>query len=851
MEGLIMKRKLKFGPQELSAVLVEAVSTAYLTSSGIDATSSKLIGSALGSVAKGIALSPDGCADGILSSIEKAIQTVRETGQTELSNDCWELLQQDIFSPKRLIHFMYQSDSRTLLEDQILQICSENPDFDIRTFSAEQLLSEMIERVEAEVLKNHELATYVSFCILSGKLHTSPIHTANIQYVSSFKEPLFLHKHELETRVTLKNLFVLQKHQLLNNSDLPITPNQESMDLQDTISDFLKGIKWRKFLIIEGDAGSGKTSLVAWMNYHYSLQDEISAQLFGQRPLITIRLRDLDKSVISKESSLSHAILNYMNIASLDKLEELFPQAIMVLDGFDELCMIEGIGVDHDQLLYDLYSKHLDNFKFIITSRPKYINRGINLPSTWISLEHFDSKQRKIWLERYTSEEYCGQRIDETVKAYIEHIDDEDSSCICDTPMTLYMLAAKEGSQRYLNNSWSLYHHIFMEELSETEYNKMFPDPNRNYAHDINRLRHVIYQVSEEIAYYMYQQGNRSFFLSDHEISSIVTELSKNNPILKRANMKDIVERCYALCCYWKANSDRGVVEFLHNNIRDFFLAEKIYREMDAITQYTGKNITEEEAYISIARKLCTLFPHGILESKVTEFIYLRAKYQAENRQSDFSKYEYQTRMIGRILLYMNERGIVESNVLTNSHNADPVQTIINIITCTSQIYRHTYEAHIKESELIEWFAIASQGSLQLTAHNSMLVTLFRQVFSLVPVTPSYDHMITMASCGNFHGLDFHDHDLRNIGFQYSNLSHTNFSNTVLSGCDCSHANLSHADFTNADIHYACLTGAILDHCNMTGADLRGTELPDGFCSIDQSEQVAHLKSLSIPGLII
>lgn len=850
MEGLIMKRNIKFGPQELSAVLVEAVSTAYLTSSGIDATSSKLIGSALGSVAKGIALSPDGCADGILSSIRKAIQTVRETGQTELSNECWELLQQDILSPKRLIHFLYQSDSRTSLEDQILQICSQNPDFDIRTFSAEQLLSEMIERVEAEVLKNHELATYVSFCILSGKSHASPIHTANQQYVKSFEEPLFLHKHELETQVTLKNLFVLQKHQLLNNTDALSTPNLENMDLKDTISAFLQNYV-KPFLIIEGDAGSGKTSLVAWMNYHYSLQDEISAQLFGERPLITIRLRDLDKSDISKESSLSGAILNYMNIASLDKLEQQFPQAIMVLDGFDELCMIEGIGTEHEYLLFDLLSKQLDHFQFIVTSRPKYIKHNSDLPSLLISLQHFDSEQRKIWLDRYTSEEVCGQSMDETVKTYIEHIDDEDSSCICDTPMTLYMLAAKEGSQRYLNNSWSLYHHIFMEELSETEYNKMFPDPDRNYAHDVNKLRNVLYQVSEEIAYHMYTQGNQLFYLSDQELSSIITKLSKNNPILKQANMQDIVERCYALCCYWKAHSDRGVVEFLHNNIRDFFLAEKIYREMDSITQYTEKNFSEEDGHQAIAKKLCALFPHGILESKVTEFIYLRAKYHAENRQSDFSEYEYQKRMVGSILLYMKSKGIVESNALTRTRTSDPVQTIINIITCTAQIYRHTYEAHLKESELIDWFEISSRGPMLLMAYNSMLVTLFRQIFSLVPVTPSYDHMITMASHGSFSGLDLNGHDLRNIGFQYSNLSHTNFSNAILSGCDCSHANLSHADFANADIHYACLTSAILDHCNMTGADLRGTELPDGFCSIDQNEQVAHLKSMSIPGLII
>ena len=132
-----------------------------------------------------------------------------------------------------------------------------------------------------------------------------------------------------------------------------------------------------------------------------------------------------------------------------------------------------------------------------------------------------------------------------------------------------------------------------------------------------------------------------------------------------------------------------------------------------------------------------------------------------------------------------------------------------------------------------------------------MLITLFKQVFSLVPVTPSFDHTITMASRGYFCLISLLGSDLRNIGFQYSNLTSTNFSNSILCGCDFSHADLRFSDLSNADIHYACLTGALLDGCNMTGADLRGTELPDRFCSMDQNEQVEHLKSLNIPELII
>ena len=845
-----MKRKINFAPQEFSAVFTEAISTACLTAAGVPAVPATLIGSAVAGVTKGLSLSQENPSERILSSIEKSIHTILEGSQFDLPEECRELLQQDILSPKKLFHFLYRPDSRKALAEQILLICQQDPNCDIRTFPIEQLLSEMFALVEEEVKSDPSLASCASFCILLGQMPSYSVHTANQQYVSSFTEPLFLHKHESESKVTLSNLFILQKHQVLQDSSNPDEPTPKALDLQDTISAFLNTNR-REFLFIEGDAGSGKTSLVAWMNYHYALQDEISEKLFGDRPLITIRLRDLDKEDISKDRSLSHAILNYMNVSSLDVLERLFPKAIMVLDGFDELCMIEGMESDHGHLLYDLYHKHLDCFQFIVTTRPKFINRGINIPSLQVFLHHFDAEQREKWLKHYTSAEYCNQNIDESVKTYIQNIDDEGSSCICDTPMTLYMLAAKKDSRLYLNNSWALYNHIFMEELSETEYNKMFPDPNRNYAHDINRLSSVIYQISEEIAYHMYKKQNERFYLSDQELSDIITELSEHNPILKRANMQDIAERCYALCCYWKPNSDRGAVEFLHNNIRDFFLAERIYRKMNVITEYASKNYGEADQHKEIAKKLCMLFPYAILETKVTEFLYLRAKYNAERNQTDFSTYEYQNKMVGGLLTYLTYSGIIESNVFACMSKNDPIQTIINIITCTAQTYRHVYEAHLRNNELIYWFGTSGRDGAKTITYNSMLITLFKQVFSLLPVTPSIDHTITMASRGDFAHMLFRNSDLRNIVFQHSNLNHAILSDTILCGCNFSHADLRFSDLTNADIHYACLTGALLDGCNMTGADLRGTELPDGFCSMDQNEQVEHLKSLNIPELII
>ncbi len=837
-------KKIRFNAKELVSVMAEAVTSAYLLSIGASPEQAKLIGSCISSLAKGLSLSEQNSSTTILTSIEKTVVDLADNSSVELPENCKDFLREDVLSPQKIIQFMCQQDPRTALKKQIIDICERDPDCDIGTLPVDELVTQIIEAFDQATLSSHELASYAAYCMLRSYRVSPVIYTANLQYASSFTEPLFLHKKGKNSRVNLLNLFIMPKYKVINDghSNARDAANNSQSDLQKRIADFLRNDNL-SFLFIEGDAGCGKTTLAAWMNYHYYQNDEVSNQLFGDRPLVTIRLRDLDKKDISTNASLSSAIRKYMHLTSLDELEQFFPKAIMLLDGFDELCMIEKINFNRDELLYDLQRKGLQDFNFIITTRPKFVSTRINLPNMYISLQHFDAEQRTTWLNQYTSIEYCSQPIDETICEYIKSIGDDTSSCICDTPMTLYMLAAKKVPYDILNNSWSLYHHIFYEELSETEYNKMFPNPDRNYVHGIHILRDVLYQISEEIAYLMYQRGNQSFYLSDKELSDIIITLSEQIPILKQANMKEIAQHCYALCCYWKANADRGVVEFLHNNIRDFFLAEKIYREMDKLANYAKQECWNSGKYaVLIGRKLCSLFQYGALETKVCEFIFLRAAYNAEKSIFDFAQYGYQNTIIGSIISFMS-RNELYSDVMSRHSSYNPVELITNILSCTVQIYRNVYEVYLREKDTIPW--------LPHKGHNHFLETIFKPVFCQVPVTISYDHMITLGSRGYFRSMDFKAHDLRNIGFQHSQIEKADFSDAILCGCDFSFAKLDGSNFSNADIHYASFENASLNHCDLIGADIRGTELPDGFVSNEQDEQVEHLKSLNIPGLKI
>lgn len=836
-----MKKKLNFQPQEVIATMVEAIVAGYLTHNGTLPEQASLIGRGLGSIIKGMSISDESAKGKILDSLNKAILELLDSRSYELTDTCKNMLQNNVLSAREIIKYMSRSDIYISLKKQIVLIFNREPECDISTFPVDEFVNEIIDKFEKEVFDNHELASYATYCMLRKTMSTKDVYVANKQYVDSFKEPLFLHKDVNGACVNLENLFVLPKYQV---KEYIYCESKEKVDknLEDVIADFLQETQVPA-LFIEGDAGSGKTTLIAWMNYHYSLGDEIAAYLFGKRPLLTIRLRDLDKKDIAENVSLTTAICRYMNLSSLDELEMLFPGAVMLLDGFDELCMIEGIQAQHEMLLYDLCQKKLEGFQFVVTTRPKFISRKIDIPSKHIFLEHFDSEQRKTWLEHYTSHKYCAQAMDEEVYEYIKNIDDDTASCICDTPMTLYMLAAKNGTAMFFDNNWELYHHIFYEELSETEYNKMFPNPDRKYYHDIRKLRDALYQISEEIAYQMYKEENRTFYLSDNELSAIIQKLSVKIPILKQVNMQEVAERCYALCCYWKANSERGVVEFLHNNIRDFFLAEKIYREMDELALYLKAN-QNMDCHAKITNKLSSLFQYGDLETKVSEFIFLRAKYNVEKNEFDFAKYEYENKWIAQIIVKMSRNGIMDSGVLSKKLLINPIQRISNIVKCTVQLYRHIYEAHLKEFERIQWFPSTAISS-------NILEDLFGQAFCQVPVAISTDYTFTLGSRGYFNNMDLSRRDLRYIGFKGSSIVCSKFMDTILTGSDFSNTDLSSSDFSCAVVCYVSFENAVLKYCDFTDANLRGAYLPDGFMSEEQEEQVKHLKSLQIEGLKI
>lgn len=499
-------------------------------------------------------------------------------------------------------------------------------------------------------------------------------YTDNGLYYRSYIAPLFLNPND--KKVSLKNTFVLQKY---------TENNATNDDLKNRLIKFMNDAE-NKLLLIQGDAGTGKSSLVSWLNYHYTMNDdEIGQKLFNSKKLVTIRLRDLDKPSLEESNSLYDEIFNYTKTENQDNFDKIFPNAVIVLDGYDELCLIENI---RNTNLLDELQYFLRTHKVIVTTRPKFANVSNHEKTISIYLEHFDKEKRKQWLDKFKS--VCNQAIEPKVEKYITNIDEKNSDGVCDTPMMLYMLCANGKSLAdNLDNLWIIFNKVFYNVITETEYNSSL---TYKYFHNIYDYKDCIYRVNEEIAYRMYKSGNSKFVLSGQELKEIVRGITNN------VTAQEITERSYALCSYWNINTTNGAVEFYHNNIRDFFLCEKIYRELNQLYNNLSDNLSDEEIK-QIIDTVCELCAYGNIAEKVLEFIKLRARSDKKQNKSEFPENEHNKKCLPQFFEKMLLDGSIVWKYLKDEKN--PIKKMTEIYVNIINIYVFAYQEYLNNEEKI------------------------------------------------------------------------------------------------------------------------------------------------------
>lgn len=437
-------------------------------------------------------------------------------------------------------------------------------------------------------------------------------------YAKNYEEPLFMHLYA-DPPVRLMDLYV---DPAFTRYDIP------SRDMAGCIEEFLHSdaYKRERFFFIEGSAAIGKTSLVSWLCWHYRKKTPEGARMFGDRKLVCVRLRELDFQDAAKAEQV---LLNYLGIPDIDAFESRYPDAVVILDGADELSMVSNIPHGSvEEFLLELQRKFRSH-KFLITTRPKFLEMGKFKSMVYdyrlIVLSHYNAQLRGEWLDRYQA---CGQTVPENTERYIRSLQGMEENGIADTPLALYLLAQCDAESDLLGNQWALFHRIFSEAILKGEYNANFAE---SAALMDERSGAINYRVVQSIAYRMFRNATKErYYLNNGEIMEAIAECDLGN--LSPARVR---ETC-ALCAYWKDGGNIGALEFYHNNIRDFFLCEYLCRHL--IEGLKAPKPLEE-----LVPMLCRVLCHAdICKStwkQVYEYLCLRLDFESVKPRTEDSLY--------------------------------------------------------------------------------------------------------------------------------------------------------------------------------------------------------------------
>ena len=437
-------------------------------------------------------------------------------------------------------------------------------------------------------------------------------------YAKNFEEPLFMHLYA-DPPVRLMDLYV---DPAFTRYEIP------SRDMTGCIEEFLRSdaYKRERFFFIEGSAAIGKTSLVSWLCWHYRKKTPEGARMFGDRPLVCVRLRELDFQGVEKAEQV---LLQYLGIPDIDAFEGRYPDAVVILDGADELSMVSNIPHGSVEAFLLELQRKFRSHKFLITTRPKFLEMkkfsSMVYDYRMIVLSHYNAQLRGEWLDRYKA---CGQTVPENTERYIRSLQGMDENGIADTPLALYLLAQCDAESDLLGNQWALFHRIFSEAILRGEYNANFAESAALMDEHSGAIN---YRVVQSIAFRMFRNASEErHYLNNGEIMEAIAECDLGNLSPERVR-----ETC-VLCAYWKNVGNLGALEFYHNNIRDFFLCEYLCQKLI-------EGLKAPEPLEALVPMLCRVLCHAdICKStwkQVYEYLCLRLDFESVKPRTEDSLY--------------------------------------------------------------------------------------------------------------------------------------------------------------------------------------------------------------------
>lgn len=362
---------------------------------------------------------------------------------------------------------------------------------------------------------------------------------------------------------------------------------KESDNLNVLLSKHIMKTKENKMLLILGQPGIGKSTLITWITVNFA--DRIN-DILVYRFASDLRSMDWNNGRISnrvlEKLGLNHSVLN---------------GKILILDGFDEVSIEVNRRKDILDSLYGdwIYNKAIDNFSLIVTCRENYVPRFAILKCKYIILQPLDEIQIKSFCNIF-QEKLKNAISENTIEKLLENKE------ILGIPLILYMVLALNISIEKEGSIVDVYDKIFSLEggiYDRCIDNKMFADKHR-----IGEIKEYIHQISRDIAIWMFENEADKASIPQEEykkICRIIMQGEKKNKEIGQdfliGNFFKLVKHCDGI--------ETEELYFVHRSIYEYFVIEVICNSIKSLLEkidYEDVN----KLYMKIAC-ICGLYLKG------------------------------------------------------------------------------------------------------------------------------------------------------------------------------------------------------------------------------------------------
>ena len=558
-------------------------------------------------------------------------------------------------------------------------------------------------------------------------------------------------------------------------------------------------------VMIMGQPGSGKSSFVSYIAN--KLQE-----VMPTRTCYIIRLRNMKKSQINADDPIQ-GLLEYLRIEE-DRLED----AILILDGLDEICAL------YQNTNFETYLNRLlqncstiKKLRLVITSRTGYftVDNRISNYLRIVQIENWEDKDLDKWSKAYAMVHPSLQEIIAENKNHLKEEKYSDKKDIFAVPILFYMANARGELLSNHKSICSVYDAVLTEVTDERHY-----DPAcYNATHDYISPQ-LARQICIEIAFGMFRCGRLNYIQGDPFLEPAEVELALSDAMETckedlsnlDANSKRRIKDTYALTFYYnKRNSKKNAVEFAHRTIAEYFTSEKIIQ----ILCSASNSVDEEE----LCKILAECFGYAPVTTDV--FRFLREKIKAKEKDYEVKRLK---KALERHFLNLSINGklfSVPEKYYSDMHCLDRIPVMLkSVLTLFEYLDCCPPSPNPQEKTMFNNLIASAARCEAVNAQHNSLMPFALNGFDL--------------SDGHFTGCDFTE-----VHFSGTNLTHSDFTDASVLDGQFYHSIIDLADFSGANLAGVDFTiesakGTDFTQATIQGADFSGSVFVDA--SFDETE---------------